>query len=365
MTYASTYYHDLHQIPELSGQEYNTAEYIFSCLSQMGYTPCRIGKTGVYADLVADAALPWVLLRADTDALPIQENSGLACASRNQGVMHACGHDSHVAMLLEAAEHLKGEVLPQNIRFLFQPAEETTQGAAEMIESGIIPENLTACFAMHVWPGITKGVPFAIPGPQMASSDVYKITIRGKSAHCAQSHLGNDALQTAVSIGAKLPEIKALSEDPRTILFLGSIHSGHSHNIVPDEASLWGTIRTYSPEDRQTLKSTLETTVAEMTEKFGTTADFIWDGGCPAVRNDPGLVSELSRLIPELSTDVLPTLAAEDFACYLEHAPGVLIWLGAGDIAPLHNQHFAVPEELLPMGVSMWLKIAAHRWHKV
>lgn len=365
MAFASTYYEHLHKNPELSGQEFQTAEYIFSCLQEMGYAPQRIGKTGVYADLVTDAALPWVLLRADIDALPIQEDSDLAYTSRNEGVMHACGHDSHASMLLEAADRLKNENLPQNIRFLFQPAEEATQGAAEMIENGVIPENLTACFAMHVWPGITKGVPFAIPGPQMASSDVYKITIHGKSAHCAQSHLGNDALQTAVSIGAKLPEIKALSEDPRTILFLGSIHSGHSHNIVPDDASLWGTIRTYSPEDRQTLKSTLETTVAEMTKKFGTTADFIWDGGCPAVRNDPELVTELSRLIPEMSSDVLPTLAAEDFACYLEHAPGVLIWLGAGDTAPLHNPRFVVPQELLPIGVSLWLKIASHPWKAV
>ena len=365
MASASTYYQHLHQYPELSGQEYKTAEYIVSCLQEMGYEPRRMGKTGVTADLVADPALPWVLLRADIDALPIQEDSGLACASRNEGVMHACGHDSHTAMLLEAADRLKNEKLPQNIRFVFQSAEETIHGAGEMIENGVIPENLAACFAMHVWPGIPYGVPFALPGPQMASSDMYKVTIHGKSAHCAQSHLGKDALQTAVAVAAKLPEIKAQAEDPRSVLFLGNLHGGHTHNIVPDEASFAGTIRTYSPQDRAFLTSSVEAAVKEMTDRFGTTYDFVWDGNCPSVRNDPGLVKILSGLIPELSSDTQPTLAAEDFARYQEFAPGVLIWLGAGDTAPLHNPRFTVPQELLPMGVSLWLKIAAYPWKAV
>ena len=365
MASASTYYEHLHKNPELSGQEYRTAEYIVSSLLEMGYDARRIGKTGVYTDLVTDPALPWVLFRADIDALPIQEDSGLACTSRNAGVMHACGHDSHTAMLLEAAQKLKGETLPRNIRFVFQSAEETIQGAGEMIENGIIPENLVACFAMHVWPGIPYGTPFALPGPQMASSDMYKVTIHGKSAHCAQSHLGKDALQTAVAVAAKLPQIKAQAQDPRSVLFLGNLHSGHTHNIVPDEASFAGTIRTYSPEDRKFLKDSVEAAVQEMTDRFGTTYEFVWDGSCPSVRNDPDLVKILSDLIPELSTDTQPSLAAEDFARYQEFAPGVLIWLGAGDTAPLHNPRFAVPQELLPMGVSLWLKIAAHPWKAV
>lgn len=362
METAQDLYRKLHRWPEPSGEESATAALIYDTLSGVGYSPVRIGKTGVYADLVSDPALPWLLLRADTDALRIRECSGLPFASENPGIMHACGHDSHSAMLLEAAGRLIGQALPQNIRFLFQPAEETTLGAAEMLRCGVIPPNLKACFAMHVWPGVPEGTVATRPGALMASSDVYKIQISGRSAHCAQSAKGLDALQTAVTIAARLPDIKAQAADDRTILFCGSIHSGSSHNIVPDQANLWGTLRTFLQADRSKLIGLLEKSCREAAKQYGTEVQILWDGGCPAINNDEKLIDQLRELIPGLFTQQEQTLAAEDFACYQEFAPGVLLWLGAGDVPPLHNEKFYVPERILSIGVDHWIHIATHRW---
>lgn len=359
---ARSIYRQLHQIPELSGQEVLTAQQIESALRAMGYTPHRIGDTGVYADRIADPSLPWLLFRADMDALPVQEDSCAPCSSTHPGVMHACGHDAHCAMLLEAAAQLRTMTLPHNIRFLFQPAEETTKGASQLIAAGAIPPNACACFAMHVWPGIQKGVVATRPGALMASSDVYRIEIVGKSAHCAQRSKGADALQTAVQIAARLPSIEQLAQGDGTILFCGSIHSGSAHNVVPDSAELFGTLRTYREEIRQTIKSALEQTTQELCAQFGTTARVLWDGGCPAIRNSAALIERLRQIEPTLQTDTAPTMAAEDFACYQEHIPGLMLWLGIGDVPPLHNPTFYVPEEMLPRGVSLWLNIARYDW---
>lgn len=357
-----TYYRELHRFPEISGTEKRTPQYIENALSKMRYHPRRIGSAGVIADLVTDPQLPWLLLRADMDALAIQENSCAAVQSEVPGRMHACGHDAHCAMLLETARLLRDAQLPHNIRFLFQPAEETTKGAAEMIECGAIPPNLCACFAMHVWPGIEKGKTATRPGALMASSDVFKIHLSGKSAHCAQSHLGADALKAAVSIVSSFPGIHAAAEDPNTILFCGSIHSGNSHNIVADAASVSGTIRSYSPRDRKNMKELLTESVSRASQTAGVRAELLWDGGCPAIRNDKNLIDLLKQLHPALIEDTAPTMAAEDFACYQEYAPGVMLWLGLGDVPPLHNEAFYVPEDILPLGVDLWRKIAASPW---
>ncbi len=354
-------FRQLHTMPEVSGEEVLTSQYVERALQQAGYIPHRIGHTGVYADLVVDESLPWILLRADMDALPIQEHSDASCPSAHDGVMHACGHDAHCAMLLTAAAHLRGRKLPQNVRFLFQPAEETTKGAAEMIAGGVMPPQTAACFAVHVWPGVPFGTIATKAGALMASSDVFRIEIGGESVHCAQRQHGADALRTAVSIAAALPAIEQTAGDD-TILFCGSIHSGSSHNVVPDEASLYGTLRTYSPLVRRDIKAQLERTVADTAAAYGTTATVRWDGGCPAVHNSSALIRRLRVLEPSLSDNAAPTMAAEDFACYLEHADGVMLWLGIGDTPPLHNESFYVPEDILPRGVALWETIASADW---
>ena len=365
MCNVQAYYRKLHRIPEQSGHEYLTSKFISQVLSGIGYEPRQAGETSIYVDLVTDPLLPWILLRADMDALPIEEKSNVQFLSEQPGWMHACGHDAHCAMLMDAAGQLYGKRLPHNVRFLFQSAEETTQGAAEAISSGVLPKNLLACFAIHVWPGIPEGTVATRYGALMASSDVYRIKIHGRSAHCAQSHNGADALQTAVYIAAKLPEIRESAANKNTVLFCGSIHSGNSHNIVPDEANLWGTLRTFSDQDRENIKSRLEAVTRAAAEKYGTDAILAWDGGCPAISNSAELILELQKLIPNVCDTAQPTLAAEDFALYQKFAPGVMLWLGIGDTPPLHNSAFYVPENILPIGTSMWVEIASHDWKGV
>lgn len=363
MTDVIAHYHSLHRIPELSGQEYKTSAYIENALRDMGYAPRRVGKTGLFADLVTDADLPWILLRADMDALAVTEETGLPYASEHPGRMHACGHDTHCAMLLAAAEALRIKKLPQNIRFLFQPAEENTFGATEMIQSGAIPDNLQASFGFHVWPGVPYGVAATRPGPLMAASDVFEIHISGRSAHCAKRGQGADALLTAVDIVSAFENIEAKAADQDSLLFCGSIHSGTTHNIVPGSAMVRGTIRTYSSSDRQIIKSMLVASAQAAAGARGTEMEFIWESECPAVMNDAALVEKLGELIPGLA-EAEPTLAGEDFARYQELAPGVLLWLGMGDTPPLHNSRFAVPEALLEKGVTLWQQIALHDWRK-
>ncbi len=363
MSNVIAHYRALHQIPELSCKEYKTADYIENALRELGYAPTRVGATGVTAQLVAGEDRPWVVLRADMDGLAVGEETGSPFASRHPGQMHACGHDTHCAMLLGAAEMLRGKVLPQNILFLFQPAEENTFGALEMIAAGAMPQDLTASFGFHVWPGVPYGVPATRVGALMAASDVFEIHISGRSAHCAQRSKGNDALLTAVDIVSAFEEIESHAEDKDSLLFCGSIHSGTTHNIVPGSAMVRGTIRTYSPADRQVIKSLLAKKVEDAVAARGTQAEFIWESECPAVMNDGALVAQLREVVPELA-EAQPTLAGEDFARYQELAPGILIWLGTGDTPPLHNSRFFVPEQLLEKGVELWQRIAAHDWKK-
>ena len=213
------YYEALHQIPECSGAERETAAYVSDVLVSLGYALQQYPCGGVSADLVRAPEAPWIVFRADMDALPVTEEAPVAFASRYPGVMHACGHDAHMAMLLAAAGALAGKTLPQNVRFLFQPAEETTQGAARMLQEGALPK-AEAIFGMHVWPGVPLGTLAARPGAQMASSDVFRVQFSGRSVHCARRSLGCDALEAAVAMAAGLPELEKLAENDGSILFL-------------------------------------------------------------------------------------------------------------------------------------------------
>ncbi len=359
---AFEYYKNLHQMPELSEKEFKTSQYIFKVLSELGYSPVFLGDTGVLADLITNSSMPWLLFRADIDALPIKENCNIPYASKHDGIMHACGHDAHTAMLLDAAKVLKNKKLTHNIRFVFQPAEETTTGAAKIIDK-IIPKNLTACFAMHVWPQIPFGTVVTRRGALMASSDVFRIKFTGKSAHCSQQEKGNNALLSAVDMAHSLSTIKQSVADENTLLFCGSIHSGDSHNIVPDKAELYGTIRTYSKEHQNNIKSLLNKTANDIASRYGTTATLAFEGGCPPVYNSEKIVDILVNDF-KVQDNALTTLAAEDFAYYGDYAPAVMLWLGLGDTPPLHNEKFFVPKDVLPQGVDFWQKIATFNWEE-
>lgn len=328
----------------------------------MGYSPVQVGETGLYADLCVDPDLPWLVLRADMDALPVTEESGLPYASQNPGVMHACGHDAHMAMLLAAASQLKEQPVPQNIRFLFQPAEEIISGAAKMLEAGALPENTAAVFGIHVWPLVPKGKMVAKVGPLMASSTTIQIRCRGRSAHCGKRHEGADALMTAAQIATRFREAEEVAGGDGTVLFCGKLHSGTAHNVVAADAELKGTLRTFSPEKRELVLQKLESIVSQCAAANGTTAQITYPAYNPEVSNPQALTCRVQQLLEDPITDWEPALAAEDFAQYQKVRPGVFLWLGVGDTAALHNGKFFVPQEVLPVGVNTWLKIANYKW---
>lgn len=355
-------YMELHQHPELSGSEENTACYLAAALTEMGYQPVRIGKHGVYADLCVDANLPWLLLRSDMDALPVTEQTGVSFASQNPGIMHACGHDSHMAMLLTAAEKLRGEKLPQNVRFLFQPAEETVVGAAEMVDCGVVPENTAAVFGMHVWPGVPRGKVLAKSGPLMASVTNIQIQCHGLGAHCGNREQGTDALMTMALILMRSREAEALAEDDGSILFFGKLRAGTSQNIVASDAVMNGTLRTYDANVREKMMNRLEQIAAETAAVYGTTVEVTYSAYAPAVINPESLTRQIQECLPNVVTQMPPTCIAEDFSRYQQLCPGVLLWLGVGDTPSLHNGKFLVPEDVLPVGVDSWVRLARHPW---
>lgn len=356
------YYQDLHRSPELSGQEEKTACYLMAALTDMGYEPVRIGKHGVYADLCVDRELPWLLFRSDMDGLPVQEETGVCYASETPGVMHACGHDAHMAMLLQAAEELKGKNLPQNIRFLFQPAEETVMGAEEMIRLNAVPEKCGNVFGMHVWPGVPKGKVLAKAGPLMASATNIRITCSGLSAHCGNRERGKDAMMTLAQILTRTGEVEALAAGDGSILFFGKMHAGTGHNIVAAQGSMEGTLRTYDPAVREKMLAKLEEIAAQTAEAYGTAVEVICSAYAPAVINPEGVTCHLQRLLPNSIRQMEPTRIGEDFSRYQEKVPGVLLWLGVGDTPSLHNSKFLVPQEVLPVGVEAWVRIAEEKW---
>lgn len=356
------YYEYLHQHPELSKQEKNTCTYLMEQLRQLGYAPERIGQYGVYADLCVDDRLPWILLRSDMDALPVTEETEVAYASQNPGVMHACGHDSHMAMLLTAAEELKDKVLPQNVRFLFQPAEEGVAGAVEMVAAGAVPANTAAVFGMHVWPGVPKGKILAKAGPLMASTTTIQIRCRGLSAHCGKRELGKDALMTMAQILVRSKEAEALADGDGSILFFGKLQAGTSHNIVASQAVMDGTLRTYYPETREKVLAKLREIAQQTAAAYETEVEVIYRSFALAVINPEGLTKRVQELLPDVLTEIEPTRIAEDFSRYQEVAPGVLLWLGVGDTPSLHNSKFLPPRDVLPVGVEAWLRLAQHKW---
>lgn len=356
------FYQTLHRMPEVAFQEKKTSAFLLQELKVMGYEPVRVGETGLYADLLVDPALPWLVLRADMDALPVTEETGVDYASQNLGIMHACGHDAHMAMLLTAAGELAGQMLPQNIRFLFQPAEEIISGAAKMVEDGVLPPNTAAVFGIHVWPVVPKGKILAKAGPLMASSTTIRIQCQGRSAHCGKRQEGADALMTAAQIATRFHEAEAVAEGDGTVLFCGKLHSGTAHNVVADEAEIKGTLRTFSPEKRELVLSKLESIVSQCAESNKTVAQVTYPAYNPAVINPEELAHKMQELLPDALTDWEPALAAEDFAQYQKVCPGMFMWLGVGDTAALHNGNFLVPQEVLPIGVNAWLKIAKHKW---
>ena len=344
-----------HMDPELGNREFHTAARIEAALSGWGISTRRATDTAVMGRL--DGALPGpaVALRADMDALPLAEATGADFASRNQGVMHACGHDVHMAAVLGAArllachrDELKGSVL-----FLFQPDEEGRGGARRMIEAGVL-EGVDAVFGAHVSPDLPLGHVGVRYGKFYAASDTFKIIVHGVSAHGAEREKGVDALGAAAALVNRLIDLPKRLPGERAVLSVGSFHAGTAENALADRAEFAGIIRTLGPAARSELKRLFRLTVDEVTAAWGATAEATLRESYPGVVNDDAMTALVEGAARELlGRDAVhaierPTMTTEDFGYFLMQRPGSYYHIGAGCGLPLHSTAF-LPDEQAPV----------------
>ena len=363
---------DIHEHPELSQHEERTSSLVAGVLEGLGLEVMRnVGGYGVVGLLRGKSDGRTVALRADMDALPLTEATGLPFASKTPGVMHACGHDTHTAMLLGAASVLAGmrEELKCNVKFIFQPAEELnpTGGAPGMIREGVLEEpHVDALFALHVWPALETGKVAVKPGALMAASDRVFITVKGKSAHGSRPDQGIDAVVAAAHVITGLQGIISRSVSPldSAVLTIGTIHGGDRYNVIPERVDLEGTVRTLNPGVQERMPEMITRTVRGIAEGLGAEYEVKYVKGYPPLVNDSSLAEVAGLAVRRrLGGDALvvpgqPDLTAEDFAFFARERPAVMAWLGCrpGDVKPedmamLHNTKFCPDEECLKYGI--------------
>lgn len=363
--------HELHAQPELGLNEFRTSERIAGLLEGWGYRVTRgLATTGLVAQLSRGDGDRQLGLRADMDALPIHEATGLPYASRVEGVMHACGHDGHVAMLLAAAHHLAAHGrFNGTLNLIFQPAEEEPGGARLMIEDGLFERfPCDAVFAMHNMPGFAAGDLVFIDGPAMASCDDVTITLLGTGGHAASPHRAADPVVAAASLVLALQTIVTRNIDPRqtATLNIGAIHAGTANNVIPDKATLEISIRTLDREVRKRIEERLRSMVDAQAASFGLLGHVDFRAGYPVLANTPAETALARRVAEQLvgADHVLaspPILGSEDFAFMLERCPGcyLMIGNGAGEAACMvHNPGYDFNDRVLPTGASYWVRLA-------
>ncbi|MGA7933655.1 MAG: M20 family metallopeptidase [Kovacikia sp.] len=366
----------LHSHPELSGQEFQTAAYVAGVLSSCGLRVKEgIGKVGVVGELEgqgADARL--LAIRTDMDALPIVERTGLEFTSRQEGVMHACGHDVHTTVGLGTAMVLAqlGHPLSGNIRFLFQSAEEIAQGAFWMVQDGVM-ENVTGILSLHVFPSLLAGVIGIRYGALTAAADDLEITIIGESGHGARPHEAIDAIWIAAQVITTLQQAISRTHNPLrpVVLTIGQINGGRAPNVIADQVRLLGTVRSLHPETSKALPGWIEQIVANICRSYGARYELNYRRGTPSVQNDGIMTQLLESAALEAwgnrGVQIIhePSLGAEDFSVYLQYAPGSMFRLGVGfkerHNYPLHHPQFEVDESAIVTGV-VTLAYAAYKY---
>ncbi|MBR1671987.1 MAG: amidohydrolase [Fretibacterium sp.] len=363
---------DIHRHPELSQHEERTAALVAEVLGGLGLeVRIGVGGHGVIG-LLRGGQGPTVALRADMDALPMKEETGLPYASETEGVMHACGHDTHTAMLLGAACALSEmrEELRGNVKFLFQPAEELnpTGGAPGMIADGALENpHVDALFALHVWPLYETGTVVMRPGPQMGASDRLFLTVHGKAAHGSAPDQGVDAIMAASQVVCGLQSIVSRSVSPldSAVVTIGTIKGGWRYNVIPDRVEMEGTVRTLREATQALMPELITRTAMGIAASLGGSCDVKYVKGYPPMVNDPALFELAAGAVrASLGPDALivaeqPELGAEDFAFFARERPAVMGWLGCRprgvrveDTAMLHNTRFCPDEDCFPFGVS-------------
>lgn len=361
----------LHRMPELSLQEKETAAFIREQLKALGYEPVAIADTGTYTDFIVDPEKPWLLFRADIDALPVTEETGLPFASEHPGKMHACGHDGHTSMLLGAARAFRlGELKSAyNLRFAFQPAEEMYGGAARMIAAGVLPEHLAGAFGFHLWPQVPYGKFGWRKGTLMASNDRFTITITGKGAHAAMQNVGKNALQAGAMLALELPRLSSriLSPSRAALIFVGTMNAGSGYNIVADRCTMEGTCRALTPEDRDAIEAGIKELASGIAALYGVQIEVEYVRQYPPLLTHESAADEIRKILPEnlLWEAPEPFMTAEDFAYFTEKVNGGMLLLGMGreDYPnPLHSSRFTFDENLMALGVKAYGILANGQW---
>tara|TARA_B100001540_G_scaffold34717_1_gene30749 strand:+ start:6090 stop:7253 length:1164 start_codon:yes stop_codon:yes gene_type:complete len=361
---------DFHQFPELSFQEHRTGDVIADELRSMGLEPkVKVGKTGVTADLKFGNG-PVIGLRADMDALPIQETSGLPFSSQNDGVMHACGHDGHMAMLLGAAKALtqKDNQYNGTVRFIFQPAEEGEGGARYMIEDGCL-EGIDEIYGIHVWNYQPVGEVGVKDGPVLAAADMFDIKIKGIGGHGAAPQGTVDSVVVASYLVQALQTIVSRNTNPleSTVISIGKINGGNNFNIIADQVSLSGTARAYSEENRNLIKTRMEEIIKGVEKTYNANITFDYKDGYPPTINHVGPTQKVLKAAEKVVGDKagMPYLSmgGEDFAYYLKEKPGCFFFVGSAPNeqelfeTPHHCSHFTMDERALLVGPSIYLNL--------
>ena len=360
----------MHRNPEVSYHEQETSRFVYETLESFGDLElARPTGTSVVARLVGEGPGRTLAIRADLDALPIQEENDFDFASRNPGAMHACGHDGHTAMLLGTAKILSGmrERINGEVRFIFQHAEELSPGGAEeLVEAGVM-DGVDAVIGAHLWSQLAVGKIGVTYGPMMAAPDIFEITVKGKGGHAAMPHQVVDSIAVGAQVVTNLQHVVSRETDPidHVVVSVTKFSGGTTHNVIPGTVEMVGTVRTLDPEVRERVPELMERVIKGVTEAHGADYEFRYKPGYRPVIN----AEEVTGVIEETVRDVLgegaleimpPNMGGEDFSAYQQKAPGAFFLVGAGNeekgiVNPHHHPRFTIDEDALDNGVRMFL----------
>ena len=363
---------DIHQHPELAFDEHRTSKLVAERLESLGIEiQTGVGKTGVVGTLKGKNDGKTIAFRADMDALPLQETSDSSYKSKNAGIMHACGHDGHTAMLLGTAEVLskQADKLNGTLKFFFQPAEEGQGGARFMIDDGAL-EGVDEVYGIHLWNYQKYGTIGVKSGPIMAAADIFEITVHGKGGHGAAPQGTKDAVLIAAHLIQTLQTIVSRDTNPieSTVVTVGQINGGYNFNIIADKVTLRGTTRAYTEDNRQLIKKRMKEIIAGTEKTFGTKIELDYEDGYPPTVNDPtaadNVLNAAQKIVGDGAGHPYLSMGAEDFSYFLQKVPGCYFLVGSAPegrkplSVPHHCSHFDIDERALLVGSSVYLQLA-------
>lgn len=362
---------NIHSHPELAFEEFKTSSFVAEKLLEFGIeVHSGLATTGVVGTLEGKSTGPSIAIRADMDALALNEETGLSYASKIEGRMHACGHDGHTAMLLGAAKYLsETRDFCGTVHFIFQPAEEGAGGAKVMIDQGLFDKfSVDAVYGLHNWPGLPEGQFAVIPGPIMAAADFFEIVVTGTGAHGAMPHLGVDPIICASEIVTAIQSIVARNIDPQlsAVISVTQIHGGDAMNVIPERVLLKGTARAFEDSVRDQIETRLNQIASKIAEAHDCKVEIIYNRNYPPTINTERetelAVTAASSIVglQNVRRDLAPCMGSEDFAFMLNEKPGCYIWMGNGAVEGgcfLHNPGYDFNDDALPIGASYWVAL--------